>query len=380
MIDRPFSRVRPAPSRPPSARIGRLVPWHPSPLAAAARVAPAWSLAYGLVALAWAGGCAGYPFSPAVDPDARLALLGGLPPVGGAGFLAVTSLLGALVGVAMGRGLGRAVPRRLAIAFGTAMAILFTLLLPDVRVLVVLGYTPILLAGAPFGWPPGASLASELTWPLVHQVLVIAGGLAWAGATVRYRRLTAGACGRCGRAPGEDGKELAWAAGWGRRAVVVAIVIPLLYAATRWAWFLGIPLGMPAETLAASRGAITWTGGALLAAVAAGGALLTTGLVCRWGEAIPARVPFVGGRRIPPGVAIVPAALMTVVITAAGLMFVRTVIAGTTPLLVVEWAVIAPTLLWPAWGMSLGVATFAYARRRRGACDACGLGRPTPTS
>jgi hypothetical protein len=32
-------------------------------LLGAARIAPVWSLCYGLLALSWAFGCAGYPFS-----------------------------------------------------------------------------------------------------------------------------------------------------------------------------------------------------------------------------------------------------------------------------------------------------------------------------
>lgn len=44
-------------------------------------------------------------------------------------------------------------------------------------------------------------------------------------------------------------------------------------------------------------------------------ALLSFGLVRGWGEVVPGRVPVIGGRRIPPAVAIVPAALGGLVLT-----------------------------------------------------------------
>ncbi len=340
----------------------------------AAYLAPAWSLGYGLLALAWALGAGGYPFDEAVDPDARLSLLGGVAPQVGAAGLAALALLGAVVGAAMVAGRGHGIGRLLAIGLGGLSAVTFAVLLPDFRVLVTMAYTPILLVLAPFGWPPGVSLASELSWPLVHQLVVMAGGIAWAGATIRYRRRTAGACERCGRVPSAPHEhEVAWAFRWGRRAVAVAVVIPLLYVATRWAWALDIPLGMPADDLRAYVGNQR-LGGVLLASVAALGALLTTGLVRRWGEVVPGWVPAIGRRRIPPGLAIVPASLMAIVITSAGVAFVRSVLVGELPFLIDEWGVIGPTLLWAIWGLALGVATLAYSYRRRGRCGTCGGG------
>ncbi len=37
-----------------------------------------------------------------------------------------------------------------------------------------------------------------------------------------------------------------------------------------------------------------------------------------------------------------------------------------------QWAAIAPELLWPVWGAALGAATLAYYYRRRGRCVQCG--------
>lgn len=112
----------------------------------------------------------------------------------------------------------------------------------------------------------------------------------------------------------------------------------------------------------------------LLATVAALGALLTTGLIRSWGEVVPTWVPVLGRRRIPPGLAIVPVSLMAIVITSAGLAFVRSVLVGEMPIRMDEWAVVGPTLLWPVWGPALGVATLAYSYRRRGKCGTCGRG------
>jgi hypothetical protein len=151
------------------------------------------------------------------------------------------------------------------------------------------------------------------------------------------------------------------------------VVIPLIYVATRWAWALDIPLGMPVDDLRAYVGNQR-LGGVLLASVAALGALLTTGLVRPWGEIVPPRVPVLGRRRIPPGLAIVPASLMAIVITSAGVAFVRNVLVGEMPFGIGDWGVVGPTLLWPVWGAGLGVATLAYYYRRRGRCRTCGRG------
>jgi hypothetical protein len=53
------------------------------------------------------------------------------------------------------------------------------------------------------------------------------------------------------------------------------------------------------------------------------GAFLTLGLVQRWGEVFPRWVPFLSGKRVPPAMAIVPASLVTVMVTSAGLQVVR---------------------------------------------------------
>ncbi|WP_371502526.1 hypothetical protein [Kitasatospora sp. NBC_00374] len=94
-------------------------------------------------------------------------------------------------------------------------------------------------------------------------------------------------------------------------------------------------------------------------------ALLTIGLVRPWGEVLPRWIPLLGGRRVHPMAAVVPAAL-----GAVGLTCIWTPFA-------LWWAVPHPDmtalgntvvgfLYLPlvAWGPLLGAVTFAYHRRR----------------
>jgi hypothetical protein len=121
------------------------------------------------------------------------------------------------------------------------------LVIPDYRVLMAAAYLPLFVIGAPFGWPPG-EFTDIVTWPVVNQFVCIADGLLWGAAAVAYGRRIRGACGDCGRT------EVAsrWttpeaAARWGGWAVGVAVAVPVFYAVTRWAWALGIPLGISEE-------------------------------------------------------------------------------------------------------------------------------------
>jgi hypothetical protein len=101
--------------------------------------------------------------------------------------------------------------------------------------------------------------------------------------------------------------------------------------------------------------------------VAVAGALLTLGLVQGWGEVFPRWMPGVGGKRVPPALAIVPATLVAVLVINAGLTFWRRVLLGTTVFSLTggDWAALVPELLWPLWGAALGAATLAYYLRRR---------------
>ena len=111
------------------------------------------------------------------------------------------------------------------------------------------------------------------------------------------------------------------------------------------------------------RTGMVWAG-AGLGTFALVGTVLTLGLIQRWGEVFPRWIPVLRGRRVPPALAIVPASLVAVLVTSAGLMVDRIWLTG--------WfgpddaAAILPMLPWPLWGIGLGAATYAYHLRRRG--------------
>ena len=339
--------------------------------------AAGWSVAYGLLGLYWALGGTGFPFGEN-DPDAELSILEGVGVEAGAPVIAGLGLFGAAVAVAMARVRGRGALRISLLVFAWGVAVSLALVIPDYRVLVAVAYAPIFLFGAPFGWPP-ASFLQVVPWPVINQFLCIGGGLLWAATAVAYGRRTREACGNCGRTDSANG----WtaprsAARWGRWAVWVAVIVPVLYAITRWAWALGIPLGISDEFLREGQKIGLWWAGAALATIAVGGAVLTLGLVSRWGEVFPRWIPLIGGKRVPIWLAVVPASLVSVLVTTAGLMFVRLTLTGELGAILGEgvlggenWATLAPELLWPLWGAALAAATLAYYYRRRERCEHC---------
>ncbi len=119
-------------------------------------VAAAWSLAYGVLGLYWTLGGAGFPFGSGNDPDAALSILGGVRAEFGAPVISALGLAGVVVAVAMVRTRRRRGVFRVALLLGFAWvaAVTLALAIPDYRVLVAVAYTPIILLGAPFGWPP----------------------------------------------------------------------------------------------------------------------------------------------------------------------------------------------------------------------------------
>jgi hypothetical protein len=352
---------------------GREVGW-PSWIGAAAA---AWSLSYGALGLLWALGGSGFPFGRAGDPSAALSVFRNARPVAGGLVIAALGLLGGVVGIAMSRIQGRGAVSRILVCFAWTSSAFLILIVPDYRPLLGLAYAPVILLGAPFDWPPDVGLLDVLPWPVLNQVLCIAGGVLWAGAALAFGRRARAACEHCGR------PELpaSWtaphsAARWGRRAVAVAVVVPLLYAATRYAWALGIPLGISEEFLRAGQATGLWWAGAALATLAVAGSLLTLGLVRPWGEVFPRWVPFVAARRVPFWLAIIPASVVAILVTSAGLMFIRLVLTEALTEVFsfaedVGWVALAPELLWPIWGVALGAATMAYYYRRRGRCRRC---------
>ncbi len=162
------------------------------------------------------------------------------------------------------------------------------------------------------------------------------------------------------------------------------MVAPVFYALTRLAWALGFPLGMSEEYLRRGQEKGLWTSGLFLATFGLVGAVLTLGLVQRWGEVFPRWMIGLAGCRVPIALAVVPASLVSVLLVVGGVviwsgldqMVARLVARGAEGMgLIGEMTfVVGPILLFPVWGVALAVATLGYYYRRRGPCGVCGRG------
>ncbi len=97
--------------------------------------------------------------------------------------------------------------------------------------------------------------------------------------------------------------------------------------------------------------------------------LLSLGLVQRWGEVVPHWIPWLGGRRILPLAAVLPAALgafAVMAITIPGAWRWDDAMADPdAPTGVTAWVMTAAYAPLVLWGPLLAVATAAYWRRRR---------------
>jgi hypothetical protein len=326
-----------------------------------------WSLAYGALGLHWARGGAGFPFGRESDPDADAAesILAGIRAETAAPVVAGLGLAAAPVAFVMTRARGRGPARRSLLAVACATAGVLLVVIPDRRLVLSAAYAPIVLLGSRLGWnldgssshPTGATLVfrdGAIPWPVANQFLLIAGGLLWAATAIAYVDHDAAA------APWTAPEA---AARWGSWAVAVAVIAPLPFIITRLAWATGIPLGISEEFFREGRASGLWRVGTALAIVTTAGAVLTLGLTQRWGEVFPGWAVGLAGKPVPPALALVPATLASIVVTSAGLGYVRAYVRTGIP--EEGWAMIIPALLWPVWGAALGAAALAYHYRRR---------------
>jgi hypothetical protein len=364
------------------ARGGRVRDWQRwAPYAAVA-----WSLLYAALGVYWAASGQGFPYSPEAVSDMSGPLLGRFGPIVGWIVVMMAGIPAAAVGTAMLRGVrGRAL-RPLLLTAGALLAGVLLLLMTGLTLLETLGYAPFgifkLLTGAEFSQ---VYLQMLTRWTTVHQALCLTGGFVWLAATVCYARRSGEACLYCGRRDDLEG----WtspdhAARWGRLAVIVAMVAPVLYALTRYAWALGFPLGMSEEYLRLGQERGIWIAGLSLATFGLVGAALTLGLVQRWGEVFPRWMIGLAGRQVPIALAVVPASLASVLLFVGGIaiwfglnQMVAALAAGGAKDTEIIGAIIfqlGPTLLFPVWGAALAVATLGYYYRRRGPCSVCGRG------
>ncbi|GAA0728577.1 hypothetical protein Drose_11105 [Dactylosporangium roseum] len=332
-------------------------------------IAALWAASYGVVHLVWVVTGSGFPFGTNLgDPASPLRAL--TPGVGApvfAGVLLVTAVvLVTMAGPAAVR--LRGTTRAAAAAWCGLVATGFVVLVPTMSVLAVLGYAPALIIGAPFGWPEQIDYGRIFNWAIANQVWSLAGGALVGAATVTFVRRARGACASCGCAPGESpAHRLDRAARW---AVGVSVAVPLVYAVTRFAWLLGIPLALSGEELRELRAGGGQWAGAALGACAVVGAMLSVGLVARWGEVFPRWIPVLRGRRVPVPLAVVPATIVALALLSAGVGILVSDM-GLTALRERDWFIL-PMALWPVWGVALGFATSAYATRRRDTCHSSG--------
>ena len=295
----------------------------------------------------------------------------------------------AAVGVAMLRGVRGKALRPLFITAGALLAGVLLLLMTGLDLLVKVGYIPAVILGLVTAEKGQAYLEAWTQWATIHQLLCLIGGFLWLAATVCYARRSGDACLYCGRRDGPEGwNSPDHAARWGRIAVYVAMVAPVFYALTRYAWALGIPLGMSEEYLRSGQESGMWIGGLSLATFGLVGAVLMLGLVQRWGEVFPRWMIGLAGRRVPIALAVVPASIVSVLLIVGGIgiwsglaQMVANLAAGGAEDIEIIGALIfqlGPTLLFPVWGVALAVATLGYYYRRRGPCKVCGRGAGTP--
>ncbi len=348
-----------------------------------------WSLVYAALGVYWVVSGRGFPYGPETVSDITSPVIGRLGP--GVAWIVVwmAGIPAAAVGAVMLRGVRSRALRPLLITAGAALAGVLLLLMTALNLLVKFGYTPFavlsLFTGAKFGQ---IYLRSLTEWATIHQVLCLIGGFLWLAATVCYARRSGGACLYCGRRDGPEGWQRPnQAARWGRIAVYVAMAAPVFYALTRYAWAVGLPLGMSGEWLRRGQQTGTWIAGLFLATFGLVGAALMLGLVQRWGELFPRWMVGLAGRRVPIALAVVPASLVSVLLIVGGIAIwsglgrmVGGLAAGGSEgigLIVEITFQVGPTLLFPVWGGALAVATLGYYYRRRGPCGVCGRGAST---
>jgi hypothetical protein len=344
-----------------------------------------WSTIYAALSINWMLSGHGFPYAPeTVSTEDLGPLLGQLGP--GVAWIVVmmAGIPAAAMGLAMVRGVHGKNLRPIFITAGALLAGVLLLLMTSLTLLTSFGYIPYavkaLITGAEFG---KIYLGMLTQWTLVHELLCLLGGFVWLGATVSYARRTGNACLYCGRRDGPEGwTSPSQAAHWGRIAVYVAMVAPLIYAATRFAWALGIPLGMSEEYLRNGQETGLWISGLFLATFGLVGAVLMLGLVQRWGEVFPRWMIGLGGRRVPIALAVVPASIVAVLLLVGGISIwsgYAQLADGAAATGQDLWIVVGPTLLFPVWGAALAMATLGYYYRRRGPCSVCGRGASSET-
>jgi hypothetical protein len=345
--------------------------------------AAALSVGYAIAGCYWMRGGDGFPFGLDNDPLAhKQSILESLTQSAGAPWVVAAGIVGAVTALVMRRPTASRAMAVTLTVLASVQGVLYALIIPDGRPLIAAAHVPILVVGKPFGWPEGVTIASQVPWPVVNQMILKALGLLWAALAVAYWRRHRGACQRCGRAA----TPRRWtqpesAARWGRFVVAVAVVPPLFYATTRVGWAAGLPVGVTDSFIddANRETPGMLLAGLFIASLAIAGAVLTLGLTLSWGETWPRWIPVLRGRRVRPGFAIVPATVASVLITGdLGVGWIRATANGWFPESPFgpNWGTTLPGAFMPLWGIALAAAAYAYHLRRRARCRRCGRGGP----
>jgi hypothetical protein len=362
-------------------------------------LAGAWSALAVLLGLWW-WATGSYPFGPS-DPQDDGSVLAVVPAAVAPSLLVGAGALGILVAVVAAAGARRAAAGRDAGGAATALVVTtavlhgvaFLLLAPGTSLLVLAGYLmaalgPVVLLGTLLAgalrsrlaggaaavlvlalvaawltgiadgpvvgeWASQFAQALLRTGPRMLVLLFLAGGGAlWLAVGWAAVRTVAG-----GALPQWARPERA--ARWGRVATVVAALCALPYVLVRVTWLTPWPLGVPEGADLQAMEAVRLQG-LLLGGAAVAGAVLTTGLVARWGEVWPRWVPGLRGRPVPVAAAVVPATLVGVLLCAAAGPMTVTAFQKGQPVVLLMFPL-------PVWGPALGLAALGYALRRRSA-------------
>lgn len=328
----------------------------------------------------------------ASTPDAAGTIVDSVPSGSLTALLATLGLVGAAHAAWMSSRADRPTSRRVRTAAATVTVLVTALgvVFADTSLLARLGYLPVVLVRAPFDPELAGAFDQYVAPAFLLQLGVLVALVLLAATTVLFVRRSSGACEACGRldeptdghAPAPAGETSASPSGivaWGRPAAIVAAIVPCLYAVTRLVWVLGYPLGLDPEMYEQDAGRLVApaVGLALFALV---GAVLTLGLVQRWGEVFPRWIPGLSGRRVPVALAVVPGSVVAVAILPAGLSMIKGLLEMSPAEVLSGWAAFGPGVLWPLWSVALGIAVAAYATRRRGTCRACGRAPSGATS
>ncbi len=336
----------------PSFGVFRSVPWW---------IAAAWSVGYLLAGTAWGLGASGYPFSGG-GPGPRASVMDPVPSQVGGWILAGAAALAGVLVVLIARRPAARAPAVVAVLVGMTVAVALT----DFRVLVFAAYLPVMAVAALLGHVDPHIMATMLIWPNINQMVLMVAGACLASLGIRGLM----ARNRAGETTTDDAEpelRAATALRVGRWATGVAVAVPVGYAITRIGWFAGVPIGISPNFMQQLDDAQAAPIGAGLGGVALLGAVLTLGLVCRWGEVWPRWVPFLRGRAIPPRLPAFLAIAISLPIMSAGLMYVRKKLAGEefgATGAEHEPGAWVPEMFFPVWGAALAIAALAYLQRR----------------